>query len=145
MRNLIKCTFLILATVLLLVGCNSDKENNRDSDVNPSSVSNVDETKSVDELKTEIIGQWGRLDEAMHYFMEDKRCVIGGMQGTYDIDDESKLVLTTMSGSVTIYDWASSRVNTTSEHYWYLVGDTMKIDGNEFTKIYGKETPEYLK
>lgn len=139
---------LALTVVFMLAACNSNNNSDTDTDVDISSVptaeSSVEKTKNSDELKTEIVGQWGRLDEVMHYFLENKRCVIGGMQGTYDIDDENNLVLTTMSGSVTTYDWASSRGQTTAENYWYLDGDTMKINGNEFTKIYGKETPDYI-
>lgn len=148
MRKFIKMSVLVLTVVFMLAACDSDNNSDNDTAVDISSISTAEstteETKTADELKTEIIGQWGRLDEVMHYFLEDKRCVIGGMQGTYDIDDENNLVLTTMSGSVTTYDWASSRGQTTSENYWYLDGDIMKINGNEFTKIYGEETPDYI-
>ena len=148
MKSFIRLTFVILSVFFLLSGCNPDKNIDTDSDVDVSAVTNKQssavETITSNELKAKIIGQWGRLDEVMHYFTEDGRCVIGGMQGAYNIDDENNLVLTTMSGSVTTYDWASSRGQTKAEHYWYIDGDTMKIDGNEFTKIYGKETPDYI-
>ena len=148
MRKFIKMSVLALTVVFILAACESDNNSDTDTVIDISSISTTestqDETKTADELKTEIIGQWGRLDEVMHYFLEDKRCVIGGMQGTYDIDDENNLVLTTMSGSVTTYDWASSKGQTTAENYWYVDGDIMKINGNEFTKIYGEETPDYI-
>ena len=146
MRKIIKLLLLSFAVVFVLSACDSDSGKSADkvSVSSTSTESTAEETKTADELKKEIIGQWGRLDEVMHYFLEDKRCVIGGMQGTYDIDDENNLVLTTMSGSVTVYDWASSGGQSTSANYWYLDGDTLKINGNEFTRIYGKETPDYI-
>lgn len=148
MRKFIKLVFLTMTVAFMFTACNSNEKANTDTDVDKSSVSTVESTvevtKNADELRNEIVGQWGRLDEVMNYFLEDKRCVIGGMQGTYDIDDENNLVLTTMSGSITTYDWASSRGQITAENYWYLDGDTLKINGNEFTKIYGKETPDYI-
>ena len=146
MRKIIKLLLLTFAVVFVLSACDSDSGKSADnvSVSSTSTESTAEETKTADELKKEIIGQWGRLDEVMHYFLEDKRCVIGGMQGTYDIDDENNLVLTTMSGSVTVYDWASSGGQSTSANYWYLDGDTLKINGNEFTRIYGKETPDYI-
>ena len=146
MRKIIKLLLLSFAVVFVLSACDSDSGKSADnvSVSSTSTESTAEETKTADELKKEIIGQWGRLDEVMHYFLEDKRCVIGGMQGTYDIDDENNLVLTTMSGSVTVYDWANSGGQSTSANYCYLDGDTLKINGNEFTRIYGKETPDYI-
>lgn len=142
MKNLV-LLLAVLFLVLAVSGCGSDSKSDTNSAI-PAAVSE-ENVKTSEEIKTEIVGQWGRIDEVMHYFTENKTCIIGGMQGTYDIGDDKSLVLTTMSGSVTVYDWASSRGKTKSEHYWYLDGDVMKIDGNEFTKIYGHETPDYVR
>lgn len=89
----------------------------------------------ISELKAEIIGQWGRQSETMHYFNKDMSCIVGGMQGTYDIDGSGALVLTTMSGSVTRYEWADSSQKAQSENYWSMKDSTIKVNGNAFIKI----------
>lgn len=140
MNKFLKITALISAVALMsvpFVGCTSDNDDT--SVVESSTVEKLDSAT----LKAEIIGEWGRLDEGMHYFLEDMSCIIGGMQGTYDIDENSALVLTTMSGSVTVYEWAESRADATTEHYWNMVDGVITIDGNNFTKI-SSETPDFV-
>ncbi len=90
---------------------------------------------TADELKLSLIGEWGRLDETMHYFYEDMTCVIGGTQGTYDIDDDLNLLLTPMDGTTTTYEWAQSSADAESSNYWYFDGETLTVNGNTFTRI----------
>ena len=78
----------------------------------------------------------------MHYFNPDMSCVIGGMQGTYDIDENDNLIMTTMSGSETVYEWAAMRTQAESENYWFLDGNILKVNGNEFVKIESENTPD---
>lgn len=117
-----------------------------DEDLSDTESSVVEGNVSVDmeTLKKNIVGEWGRLDEPMHYFYSDMKCVIGGMQGNYDIIDDGTLVMTTMSGSVTNYEWAKSRSDAQSENYWYLDGDTLTVNGNLFTKIAEEETKDQV-
>ena len=121
------------ALSLLLVLCGCDKPQTAEE---ASSAIQSEKTEyTADEIRAYITGEWGRLEKVMHYFYNDGSCVIGGMQGTDKIDDDRNLVLTTMSGSVTVYDWASSFTKTDSPDYWYLDGDIITINGNQFTKI----------
>ncbi len=92
-------------------------------------------SSSADEVKASVIGEWGRLDETMHYFYSDMTCIIGGIQGTYDIDDDLNLLLTPMDGTQTTYEWAQSSGDADTSNYWYLDGDTLTVNGNTFTRI----------
>lgn len=136
MKRFIKAAAIFSAAVMIavpLMGC--DSEADTESQISSKVESAVIEKLDSATLKAEIIGEWGRLDEVMHYFYSDMTCIIGGMRGTYDIDENSSLVLTTMSGSVTTYEWASSKSEVSSENYWYMADGTITINGNNFTKI----------
>lgn len=132
---LIICLFL---SVSLLCACNED--NQTESSLSSSDAVS-EESVSTDELLEEIVGQWGRLDEVMHYFNADKTCIVGGMQGTYDIDESNSLILTTMDGIPTTYEWARSSTQAAGSNYWYLDDNVITINGNTFTKIVEEETP----
>ena len=119
--------------MLFFCGCNKDTAEPAQSDTSETTSSRPE--YSADEIRRELPGEWGRLEKVMHYFLSDGSCVIGGMQGTYAIDDNRSLILTTMSGSVTEYVWAESFAETDSSNYWYLDGDIITINGNQFTKI----------
>ena len=87
--------------------------------------------KSAQQLRTEIIGEWGRLGETMHEFYDDGACIIGGMYGSYEITDERSLVTTTEGGTVTEYKWNGSA----SDNSWNLDGDTITVNGSSFTRV----------
>lgn len=127
MIKALKPLSLFLTVVLLVFSVSACGQ----SDDNSSSAS----VPEISELKSAIIGQWGRQGETMHYFNRDMSCIVGGMQGTYDIDSSGTLLLTTMSGSVTRYEWADSREKAKSENYWSMEDGTIKVNGNAFTKI----------
>ncbi len=135
MRKNIIIIGIIALTVLMFGGCGGEDTVAVSSQEDVSSVVSEKTEYSTDEIREVLVGEWGRLEKTMHYFYEDGSCVIGGMQGTYEIDDNKSLILTTMSGSVTQYEWASSFTKTDSPNYWYLDGDIITIDGNQFTKI----------
>lgn len=124
---------------VLSCGCQGEDKFNVSSEITSpaetSSYSSEISVYSAEKIRENIIGEWGRLEKTMHYFYEDGSCVIGGMQGTYKIEENKSLILTTMSGSVTEYVWASSFTKTDSPNYWYLDGDIITINGNQFTKI----------
>lgn len=136
-----KFTAIILTVISIIFamtisGCNSDDETISTVSADASA------QLSAEQLKSEIIGQWGRQGEVMHYFNSDMTCIIGGMQGTYDIDTANSLVLTTMGGTVTTYEWAQSSADAHSKNYWKLSESEITINGNMFTKIAGEETAD---
>lgn len=134
------CIFMLFA----LTACETDKNSDSTNSISESQTESTEEIKDPVYLRKQLVGQWGRLEEVMHYFTEDNRCIVGGMQGTYEIDDDCTLVMTTMSGSVTKYVWAKSYDKAESNNYWYLQDDNLTVNGNSFTKIYGQETPDYV-
>lgn len=143
MNKFTKTAILITACGMLAASfCACDSSDSTDSSGEESIVKESAVSADAATLKKTVVGEWGRLDEPMHYFYSDMTCVIGGMQGTYDINEECALVLTTMSGSVTTYEWAMSSTEAQGENYWYLDGDTITINGNCFTKIAGEETKD---
>lgn len=120
-KHIAKNTFIVLLAVLVFVltAC----------------------TPSSDNLNDSLLGEWGRLGETMHIFNADGSCVIGGMQGTFRIDNDNNLILTTMSGAEVIYEFAESKSKAETENYWYLSEDTITVNGNTFTRIIEEETP----
>ncbi len=140
MKKLPAAAVLVLAAVIAVTSAGCEPKSDVDSEMTVSE--NKAEKRTADELRAEIIGQWGRLDEVMHYFNPDMSCVIGGMQGTYDIDENDNLIMTTMSGSETVYEWAAMRTQAESENYWFLDGNILKVNGNEFVKIESENTPD---
>ena len=128
------CVLCITVLCVTVCACDDKTDNSGASSVQITT-SKSEYSPSADQLKTELCGEWGRLDEPMHSFKEDMTCIIGGMMGTYDISADRTLILTTESGAKTEYDWAQSRGDTQSNNYWYLKDDVIKINGNQFTKI----------
>ncbi|MBQ2605170.1 MAG: hypothetical protein VZR27_01720 [Acutalibacteraceae bacterium] len=146
MKTITKIVYCFLCIMLLCLSfCACEQNDKSESEVSAqqSEKSESDYLPSAEALKTELCGEWGRLDEPMHYFYEDMTCVIGGMKGTYEINAARKLILTTESGAKTEYDWAQSRGDTQSNNYWYLKDDVIKINGNQFTKIIEADTPDH--
>lgn len=127
----IKLITIITVSALFLstAGCSGSNDKTSDS----SSETSVSETseKSAQQLRTEIIGEWGRLGETMHEFYDDGACIIGGMYGSYEITDERSLVTTTEGGTVTEYKWNGSA----SDNSWNLDGDTITVNGSSFTRV----------
>ncbi|MBQ1389686.1 MAG: hypothetical protein IIY78_08675 [Clostridia bacterium] len=127
----IKLITIITVSALFLstAGCSGSNDKTSDSSIE-TSVSETSE-KSAQQIRTEIIGEWGRLGETMHEFYDDGACIIGGMYGSYEITDERSLVTTTEGGTVTEYKWNGSA----SDNSWNLDGDTITVNGSSFTRV----------
>ena len=108
----------------------SDQKDNTIAESSSQAVSQKEEL-TAQQLRESIVGNWGRLDEVMHEFYDDNTCVVGGMFGDYEIEDDRRLVMTTSGGTKTEYYW-----NDTSQfNNWLLDGDTLTVNGNQFTRI----------
>ena len=125
---------VLLAAAMLLAAVMSACS---DSDMQKSDVSQTQtvssrlEAPDKEELKNELCGSWGRLGEVMHEFYSDDTCIVGGVFGDYKISDEGSLILITVGGTQTEYIWDDM----TKQNYWSLTGDTLTVNGNQFTKI----------
>lgn len=114
-----------------------------DSDNEKTDISDISAVPSAESLKENITGQWGRLGETMHYFNKDMTCIIGGMQGTYDINSSASLVLTTANGDTVVYIWSETGITgTDSGSTWSLVNGILKVNGNTFEKISDEDYDE---
>ena len=102
----------------------------------PEAASSTLEKPSARELRERVIGQWGRLGEVMHEFYTDNTCIVGGMFGDYSIDDNGSLVLVSVGGTTTEYIWN----DTDSTNYWWLDGDVICVNGNQYERIIEEET-----
>lgn len=138
----IKKVSLIIAAALVLTaplsGCGSENNSSEPSEVSASAVSS--QPPKAEDVRRSIVGSWGRLGEVMHSFYKSGDCVIGGMYGSYEVEDDLTLVLTTTSGTRTEYVW-----NGKTEDYWRMEDDILTVNGNQFTKISDEpETIDYL-
>lgn len=123
-----------LAAAMLLAAMLSacaDVETTKSEISEAPTVSSQLEMPGREDLKKELCGSWGRLGEVMHEFYSDDTCIVGGVFGDYDINAEGSLVLTTVNGTATEYVWDDM----TKQNYWSLVGDTLTVNGNQFTRI----------
>ena len=133
MTKISKAAAAIAAAVVLTAipaGCGNDKNENSSLGAF-STVSIAWEMPQADELRKNIIGSWGRLGEVMHEFYDDNTCIIGGMFGDYEITSGGSLVLTSVGGTRTEYVYGDDH----AENYWQLDGDTLTVNGNQFTRI----------
>ena len=137
MMNAIKFTAALTAMLMImsLAGCSGDKGGETSSEITSSAVQSQPPT--ADDVRKNVIGDWGRLGEVMHEFYSDNTCIIGGMFGDYEITDDLTLVLISTGGTRTEYAWNAP----TQQNYWLLDGETLTVNGNQFTKIV-EETEE---
>ena len=123
-------TIVILAvSTMSMVGCGCNNTNN---DTNGIS----------DKPATDVIGEWGeRSDDVTVEFNNDGTCTIGGVQGTYDIDENNTLTVTpngdnqNSSSSMTFQYY-----NTDDENFsvpadqWSVTDETLYINGHQYNK-----------
>ena len=119
---------LFLASVMSACG---EGEPTKNEIPQSQTVSSRLEAPDKETLKKELCGSWGRLGEVMHEFYSDDTCIVGGVFGDYEISAEGSLILTTVNGTATEYVWDDM----TKQNYWSLVGDTLTVNGNQFTRI----------
>lgn len=127
MKKLLLLSFVIIIAVMSCTAC-TDNGNSSLSE-NPSEISQI-ETPDVEELKRNIVGEWGRNGEVMHIFYNDGQCEIGGVSGTYKIDDSGNLIMITQGGTQTEYIWEDM----TQTNFWNLSEKILAVNGNEFQR-----------
>ncbi len=107
-------------------GCSNSEDNNVSS--NPD---------------TEIVGDWGgRSDDVEVEFNDDGTCIIGGIQGTYEIDDDNTLTVTpnseegSESAEPLVFEYYSSDgdVSSIPSTQWTIIEDKLYINGYQYTK-----------
>lgn len=84
-----------------------------------------------------IVGTWGgRSDNVEALFDEDGTCIVGGVVGTYEVDEEDNtLTVTPNGGNTYTYSWNDAEdVNSISSDEWGIVNDQIYINGYTYTK-----------
>ena len=118
----------MLASAITLSGCGCSK--------NESGVSTTPDT--------DIVGNWGeRSDDVEIEFNDDGTCIIGGINGTYEIDDENRLTVTpnTEEGSnesaePLVFEYYNGDGNFSSipQNQWAISDNKLYINGYQYSK-----------
>ena len=134
MIAIIFCALITVTSAVSLTGCGcSDKAvNNTTSAVSQS-----------EEPSKDIVGKWGgRTDDVDVNFKDDGTCEIGGIQGTYEVDDKNTLTVTPKSENendnpqpmVFEYYSGDTTVSSVPSNQWAIQNDTIYINGYQYTR-----------
>lgn len=96
---------------------------------------------------TDIVGDWGgRSDDIEAEFNDDGSCVIGGVTGTYKIDENNNLILTPNSSeetapeSQTFEYYSDSNTSAIQPNQWTVVDNVLYINGQQYNGITNNTT-----
>jgi hypothetical protein len=91
------------------------------------------------EPATDIVGDWGgRSDDIEVEFNDDGTCVIGGVTGTYEIDENNNLTVTpdsngeTESEPVVFEHYNGDNISAIQPNQWTVNGDILYINGQQY-------------
>ncbi len=116
---------IISVSAFAISGCGCNKE---DTTTQPS---------------TEIVGNWGgRSDDIEAEFKEDGSCVIGGVTGTYEIDENNTLTVTPNSSEETsaqplTFEHYNNNNNTSAiqPNQWAIIDNVLYINGQQYNGV----------
>lgn len=119
---------VIAVSVVSLSGCGCSNPENNSTSSSPS---------------TDIVGDWGeRSDDVEVEFNDDGTCIIGGIQGTYEIDDDNTLTVTpnseddSESEESLVFEYYNSdgEISSVPSNQWTIIEDKLYINGYQYTK-----------
>lgn len=91
------------------------------------------------EPATDIVGNWGgRSDDVEVEFKDDGTCVIGGVTGTYEIDENNTLTVTPNSNGeaesepMVFEHFNNNNTSAIQPNQWAVNGDTLYINGHQY-------------
>ena len=132
--SVILCMLIVMIAIVGLSGCGC-----ADKNVN-NSASAVQQSKEPSE---DIVGEWGgRSDDVSVKFNDDGSCEIGGIQGTYEVDDKNTLTVTPKSENENdapqpmLFEYYSGDVIESSvpSNQWAIQDGTIYINGYQYTR-----------
>lgn len=92
-----------------------------------------------DQPATAIVGDWGgRSDDIEAEFNDDGTCIIGGVTGTYTIDENNNLIVTpntdeeTSAESLTFEYYSDSNTSAIQPDQWTVVDNVLYINGQQY-------------
>ncbi|MEE1056147.1 MAG: hypothetical protein UH239_02755 [Acutalibacteraceae bacterium] len=119
---------ILVVSAIAISGCGCNKDE--------SGVSNTPDT--------DIVGNWGeRSDDIEVEFNDDGTCTIGGINGTYEIDDKNRLTVTpnTEEGSnesaePLVFEYYNGDGNFSSipQNQWAISDNKLYINGYQYSK-----------
>ena len=112
---------LISASAIAISGCGCNKDD------------------TANQPATEIVGNWGgRSDEIEAEFKDDGTCVIGGVTGTYDIDENNTLTVTpntneeTSAEPLTFEHYNNNNTSAIQPNQWAIIDNVLYINGQQY-------------
>ncbi|MEE0265072.1 MAG: hypothetical protein UD936_05530 [Acutalibacteraceae bacterium] len=92
-----------------------------------------------DQPATAIVGDWGgRSDDIEAEFNDDGTCIIGGVTGTYTIDENNNLIVTpntdeeTSAEPLTFEYYSGSNTSAIQPDQWTVVDNVLYINGQQY-------------
>ena len=124
---------IILSAVILAVGTTF---------LTGCGCSNEEANGISDKPATDVVGEWGeRSDDVTVEFNDDGTCIIGGVQGTYEIDEDNTLTVTPNGENgqdttplVFEYYNTDDEVISVPANQWSVTDDTLYINGYQYNK-----------
>ncbi|MBQ7521799.1 MAG: hypothetical protein IJU14_02850 [Clostridia bacterium] len=137
--SVILCVLVVMIAIVGLSGCGCADKNV------DSSVSAVQQSE---EPSKDIVGEWGgRSDDVSVKFNDDGSCEIGGIQGTYEIDDKNTLTVTPKSENENdtpqpmVFEYYSGDTTESAvpSNQWAIQDGTIYINGYQYTRQTAEE------
>ena len=101
-----------------------------------------------EEPATDLVGDWGgRSDDVEAEFNDDGTCVIGGITGTYEIDENNTLTVTpnsdgeTQSEPLVFEYYNDDDTSAIQQNQWTIADNKLYINGYQYTDV-SIDTPE---
>lgn len=112
---------IISASAIAISGCGCNKDD------------------TANQPATEIVGNWGgRSDEIEAEFKDDGSCVIGGVTGTYEIDENNTLTVTpntseeTPAEPLTFEHYSNNNTSAIQPNQWAIIDNVLYINGQQY-------------
>ena len=123
---------ILAAASTALSSCGCSNSQNPSSNVSQSTSEKVSSSPDSD-----LVGNWGeRADNVEAEFKNDGTCKIGGVNGTYKIDDKNTLTVTPDGDNTTpmVFEYAPSDSSTVSQNQWRIADNKLYINGYQYSK-----------
>lgn len=126
-------SFVVLAaasTAMSSCGCS----NSQNSSVSASQNSSQQISSSPEK---DLVGNWGeRSDNVEAEFNDDGTCKIGGVNGTYSVDDKHTLTVTPDGDNAApmTFEYAPSDSSSVAQNQWRVSGNKLYINGYQYSK-----------
>ncbi len=139
--SIMLCGIAVMTVMTGFSGCGCTDKNAE------SGVSAAEQSKEPSE---DIVGEWGgRSDDVSVKFDDDGNCEIGGIKGTYEVDDKNTLTVTPKSENENdtpkpmVFEYYSGDASGSAvpSNQWTIQDGTIYINGYQYTRQTAEENP----